>query len=105
MFGNVGKNVSAANKLWQAQRKIKKIEAVGQANAVSVLINGVYEVDEIEIDSDKLISEFDVDESTAKKLALFFKKDFKKAMDEAKKNLEKQLRGNTNLDDLKNLFS
>lgn len=93
------------NKARQAKKKMEQVEAVGREGFVAILINGLYDVNDIEIDLEKFMNEFnDIDESTAKKVADRFSEDVAKAMKDAKKQLEKELASMTSLDDLKGLL-
>lgn len=94
------------NKARQAKKKMEQVEAVGKEGSTAVLINGLYEISDIEIDIDEFIAELNnsVDEETAEKIAATLKKNIMKAMKNAKKQLEKELANMTSLDDLKNML-
>lgn len=93
------------NKARQAKKKMEQVEAVGKDGFVAILINGLYEINDLEVDLDSFKAKFDnLDESTAQEIVNEFKKSVVSAMKDAKKQLEKELASMTSLDDLKGLF-
>ncbi len=82
----------ALYKAQQAKSKMGKIQVAGKEGAVAVLLNGLSEVKEVEIDIEILKEEFpELTEDQLKKLAKLLAKQFKKALADGKKSLEKEL--------------
>jgi DNA-binding protein YbaB len=97
----------AVYKAQQAKKKMSKIQAAGKDEAVSILMNGLSEVAEVEIDSDDLMSYFDgmdIDPKLVEKISKRLSKNFLKAYADAKKQIEKQLMSSASLDDLKEML-
>lgn len=96
----------ALYKAQQAKGKMSKIQAAGKNGAVAVLLNGLSEVKEVEISIDELreLLGDSVSEQDLKIIAKQLSKQFKKALEDAKKALEKEMMNSADLDELKNLF-
>jgi DNA-binding protein YbaB len=96
-----------AQKAMQAKKQMSKIQAAGKAGSLGVLIDGLYNVVEVEVDRDILKSELgiELDDNALDKIAKSMEKNVKDSFSNAKKSLEKELANSTNLDDLKNLLS
>lgn len=100
-------NVSMMRKAMQAKNRMKNIQAAGQSDPVSVLLNGLNDVVEVEIDKDgflRLLEGASVDEATLNKIIKKLKESIKTAMNDAKKQLEKELVSSTNMDELRSML-
>lgn len=94
----------AMYKAQQAKKKMSRIEVAGQNGAVSVLMNGLNEIVEVEIDDEELM---DSDSMSPEEFARAMKKladQFKKAVADAKKQLEKEMMNSTSIDELKDML-
>jgi len=96
----------ALYKAQQAKNQMKKVEAASKEGAVAVLLNGLNEITEVEMDIEELGSYTNdkLSEMELNQLANKLSKDVKKAVASAKKELEKELVKNTNIEDLKGLL-
>ncbi|MDQ6985887.1 MAG: hypothetical protein Q9M91_07875 [Candidatus Dojkabacteria bacterium] len=99
----------AIYKAQQAKKKMSQIQAAGKEGMVGVLLNGLNDIEEDEIDRIELKSELEnlgvkTTEDQVDKLADLLEKQIKKAFAAAKKNLEKELISSTSLEDLKGLL-
>lgn len=96
----------AVYKAQQTKKKMSKIQAAGRNGAVSMLVNGLNDIDEVEINVEVLAGMFpDMPESELQKLAEELANSIKKAFADAKKQIEKKLVESTNMDDLRDLLS
>lgn len=91
----------ALYKAQQAKKRMEKIRAAGAEGAVSVLMNGLGEIEEVEIDRALFAELIQKDSNDA---ASTLEDQIKKAIAKAKKELEKQLMSSTDLNDLKSLL-
>ncbi len=91
----------------QAKKKMEQLEVAGQSGSLALLMNGLYEVTEVEVSEEKLKDELQLElsEKDLQKIADLLKKNVKEALKDAKKQLEKQMASATSLDDLKDLLS
>lgn len=89
----------AMYKAQQAKKKMQKIQVVGQHGSVSVLMNGLNDIVEIEINEDAFGDNEDMT-TMLKRIA----EDTKKAIADAKKALEKEMMNSANLDDIKEML-
>lgn len=96
-----------AQKAMQAKKQMSKINAAGKAGYLGVLIDGLYTVNEVEVNRDELRKELgiEIDDKALNKLAESVEKNVKDSFNSAKKSLEKELANSANLDDLKSLLS
>ena len=94
----------ALYKAQQAKKRMSKIQAAGQSDSIAVLMNGLNEIEEVELNYEFIAEEFDVDIDKLKKLSEKLSKDIKKAFADAKKQIEQELISSTSLDDLKGLL-
>lgn len=95
-----------ASKAMKARGMMKKIEAAGQSGIVSLIINGLYSVSEIEIDREALdqkIAGKSTEEAVTETVNTL-KKDFADAVEDAKKQLEKEMMNATSIDDLRDML-
>lgn len=100
-------NVSMMRKAMQAKNRMKKIQAAGQSDPVSVLLNGLNDVVEVEIDKDgmmRLLDGVQIDDAKVQQIIRKLKDSIKIAMNDAKKQLEKELVSNTNMDELREML-
>lgn len=89
----------------QAKKRMAKIQAAGKSGIIGVLVNGLSEVDDVEVDREELKLLLGIeDDEVVERVAKAIEKDIKEALNAAKKNLEKELIKNTNLDELKGLL-
>ncbi len=95
-----------ASKAMKARGMMKKIEAAGQSGVVSLVMNGLYSIDDMEVDTDALIEKVGNKsvEDAIKESANIIKRDTKDAVEDAKKQLEKEMANATSLDDLKDML-
>lgn len=95
------------NEARKARKKMSQMEVVGKSGSLAVLMNGLYDVTDMEVNMDELKQELgdSFSDKQYSQIADLFTKNIKKAMEDAKKNLEKQMASMTSLDDLKNMFS
>lgn len=91
----------------QAKKRMEQLEVAGQSGSLALLMNGLYEVTEVEVSEDKLKEEIQLElsEKDLKKIADVIKKNVKEGLKDAKKQLEKQMSSQTSLDDLKDLLN
>ena len=94
------------NQARKAKKKMEQVEAVGKSGSAAVLINGLYEISDIEFDIEELVNSLgaSLSQDEVEKIVNQVKKDMQKAMKNAKKQLEKELASMTSLDDLKGLL-
>lgn len=93
----------AIQKANQAKKQMQAIQSLGQSGAVNLLLNGINEIEEVEIDQGFLMQlglSSDISEKLARKLA----EDIKKSYANAKKDIEKKIVQNTSIDDLRELL-
>lgn len=96
----------AIYKAQQAKKKMSQLQAASRDGVVSILLNGLNEIEEVEISAELIMEMFPaLDAKDAKKLADELSKNIKKSFADAKKQIEKQLIESTNMDDLKELLS
>ena len=95
-----------ASKAMKARGMMKKIQAAGQSGVVSLVINGLYSIEEIEIDMEALMEKVGhkSTEDAVKDTANIIKKDVQAAVEDSKKQLEKEMMNATSIDDLKDML-
>ncbi|CAG1021833.1 hypothetical protein DOJK_01272 [Patescibacteria group bacterium] len=94
-----------AMKARKMQNQMKAIKAVGKHGTIALIIDGVYSIVEIEPDYEALSQKFpSVPADTLRKLVEAVAFDTKKAVDDAKDQLQKEMAANTSLDDLKGML-
>lgn len=94
----------ALYKAQQAKKKMSQIQAAGQSETIAILMNGLNELEEIELNTSYISEEYGIDSDTIAKLSDKLSKDIKKAFADAKKQIEQQLMSSTSLEDLKGLL-
>lgn len=94
----------AMYKAQQAKKQMSKLEAAGSHGAVSVLMNGLNEIVEVEIDSENFLDGDSISRNDFDKAMSEVQNSFKKAVADAKKQIEKQLMSSANLDDIKGML-
>lgn len=97
----------ALYKAQQAKKKMSKIEAAGKDESVVVVMNGLSELSDVDFDMDEfktLFPENTLSDSQIEEISKKLSKNFKKAFEDAKKQIEKELMSSTSLDDLKGLL-
>ncbi len=96
----------ALYKAQQAKNQMSKLKAAGQQGPVGILVNGLNEIVEVEIDVDSLSAMFEdsIPRNTLEKIANILSQSTKKAFADAKKQIEQELIKSTSLDDLKDLL-
>ena len=96
----------AIYKAQQAKKKMSKLQAAGRDGLVSILLNGLNEIEEAEVSVELIMEMFpEIDVKVAKKLAEELNKNIKKSFADAKKQIERQLIESTNMEDLRDLLS
>lgn len=91
-------------KAQQAKQKMQQIQGVGSSGAFGIVIDGLYNVLEAELDLENLkqiLQKYNLEESVYMEIKNVVERDVKNSFKEAKKHLEKQLANNTSLEDLK----
>lgn len=95
----------AIYKAQQAKKKMAQIEVVGVSETVNILINGINEVLEVDVNTESMRSQFPtMSNEDLEKLVKKLKEDIKAAINDGKKKLEKELMNSANLDELKGLL-
>ena len=95
-----------ALKARKMQSQMQALKAVGKSGVIALIINGVYSVVEIEPDYEELAKRFpNVPEDTLKKIVTTVGNDTKKAVEDAKNQLQKEMASNTSLDDLRGMLN
>lgn len=94
----------AIYKAQQAKKQMSKIQAAGMADGVSILLNGLNDVVEIEIEETYVSDLLSQHGQNAAKVKDALQKSIKNAFADAKKQLEKELVSSTSLEDLKELL-
>jgi DNA-binding protein YbaB len=94
------------NKARKAKKQMEQVEAAGKAGSLAVLMNGLYEISDVDVNMDELAAELDnaVSDDELRKIKKLIENNVKNAMKDAKKSLEKELASMTSLDDLKGLL-
>jgi len=98
-----------AKKAMDAKRKMSNLTAVGVSGAVSVLINGLYEILEVQVDKSVLNSLYDPKRiSDSKELVELVSEkltnDFQASFKSARVSLEKEMANSANIEDIKGLL-
>ena len=94
----------AMYKAQQAKKQMSKIQVAGTSGSVSILMNGLNEIVEIEIDEEGLTDSDTISRDEFEKILKKLKDQFKSAMSDAKKQLEKEMMNSANLDDIKEML-
>ena len=95
-----------ALKARKMQSQMQATKAVGKSGVIALIINGIYSVVEIEPDFEELKNRFpNVPEDTLKKIVTTITSDTKKAVEDAKNQLQKEMAANTSLDDLRGMLN
>lgn len=97
-----------AQKAMAAKAKMSKMTAAGQKGSVGMLINGLYEVLKVEVDSQELRDSLgglnSISDSDLSSIISKLERDFVEANKDARQNLEKDMAANTSIDDLKDIL-
>lgn len=93
----------AIQKANQAKKQMQAIQSLGESGAVRLLLNGINEIEEVEIDQGFLM-QFGLSSDISEKLARQLAEDIKKSYTNAKKDIEKKIVQNTSIDDLRELL-
>ncbi len=97
----------AVYKAQQAKKKMSKMEVVGTSEFLDILVNGINEVKDAEINKAKLketFADFNLSDDFFEKLAKLLASSIKDAFNDSKKKLEKELMNSTDLEELKGLL-
>jgi DNA-binding protein YbaB len=95
-----------ALKARKMQSQMQSIKAVGKSGVIGLIINGVYTIVEIEPDFEELKKRFPgVPEDSLRKIVTTINNDTKKAVEDAKSQLQKEMASSTSLDDLKGMLN
>lgn len=93
-------------KAMKARNSMSSIKAVGKGGFLAIIIDGLYATKKAEVNREELKAETGIeDEKLLEKVAKAIEKNVVKANEDARKALEGELRANTSMDDLKNMFS
>jgi DNA-binding protein YbaB len=97
----------AIYKAQQAKKKMQQMQAAGQSGLVAVLLNGLNELVEVELNPAEVknILGSSVSDEVLANLSAKLSEDLKKSFSQAKKQIEQLLMSSTSLDDLKDLLS
>lgn len=94
-----------AMKARKMQSQMNKTKAAGKSGSVGVVINGLYSIVDFELYMEELTAKFpQVDKAVLEKIARSVLEDMKKANEDAKNTLQKEMAASADLDDLKNMF-
>lgn len=94
-----------ALKARKMQNQMQSIKAVGKSGSIALIINGVYSIIEIEPDYQELLKKFpEISEDVLRKIITSVANDTKKAVEDAKAQLQKEMAANTSLDDLRGML-
>ncbi len=97
----------AMNNARKMKNQMSKIQAAGKGGMISMLLNGVNDLDEVEVNRDELYAYLEplgVSRDTSDKLAKRLEDNIKEAYGNTKKNLEKEMVKSANMDDLKSML-
>lgn len=95
-----------ALKARKMQNQMQSTKAVGKSGTMALIINGVYSIVETEPDYVELTKRFpNIPESEIRKLVTVVMTDTKKALEDAKAQLQKDMASNTSLDDLRGMLN
>jgi len=93
-------------KAMKARSSMSSIKAVGKGGSLAIIIDGLYATKKAEVKREELKSELGIDDDKlVEKIARLIEHNVLKANEDARKELETELRQNTNMDDLKSMFS
>lgn len=87
----------------EAQNKAKKIEAAGQHQSASILINGLIDWVDDEVSVDSVMQQANLTEENrevTQKVINIVRKDLKKAFEDAKKQLNKKMSESMDMKDM-----
>lgn len=94
-----------AMKARKMQSEMGKTKSAGKSGSVGVIINGLYSIVGFELYMEVLTAKFPkIDPVVLEQIASSIMEDVKKANEDAKNSLQKDMAKNANLDDLKNMF-
>ncbi len=91
----------------EAQNRAKKIEAAGKHGSASILVNGLIDWVEDEINLDAVMQKANVSEENrvlAEKIVKTVREDLRLSFEDAKKQLQKKMQETMNVDDIKDLL-
>ncbi len=95
-----------ALKARKMQSQMQATKSVGKSGTIALIINGVYSIVEVEPDYEELKKRFPtIPEDVLRKLVTTIANDTKKAVDDAKNQLQKEMAANTSLDDLRGMLN
>lgn len=95
-----------ALKARKMQSQMQSTKAAGKSGVIALIINGVYSIVEIEPDMEALSQKFsNVDPATLRKIVEVINNDTKKAVEDAKTQLQREMASNTSLDDLRGMLN
>ena len=94
----------ALYKAQQAKKKMPQIQAASEGDVIAILLNGLNEIVETEVDVNAIATEFGLDTAVVQRLGEKISNDIKKAFADAKEQIEQQLISSTSLEDLKGLL-
>jgi DNA-binding protein YbaB len=100
----------AMQKAQATKSKMSKLQAAGTSNMVSILLNGLSELVEVEIDTAKLktnpsIASSGLSDRQISDICDLLANDLKKAYIDAKKEVERLIMSTTSIDDLKDMLN
>ena len=93
-------------KAMKARSSMSAIKAVGKGGSLGIIIDGLYATKSAEVNRGELKAELGIeDDKLIEKIAKLTEKNVMKANEDARKALEAELRANTSMDQLKDMFS
>ncbi|MEO6729347.1 MAG: hypothetical protein ABIM99_05465 [Candidatus Dojkabacteria bacterium] len=93
-------------KAMKARNSMSSIKAVGKGGSLAIIIDGLYATKKAEVSRPELKAELSTDDDKlVEKVARLIEKNVMKANEDARKQLESELRQNTSMDQLKDMFS
>lgn len=101
---DIPKMIAKAN---EARKKAKQVKAAGTAGSVSILIDGLMDWVEEEVNEEDILQRVGATGESAEKVKKTIKvlrDDFKNAFKDAKKHLEKEMQSSISQDDIKDLL-
>lgn len=93
-------------KAMKARNSMSSIKSVGKGGSLGVIIDGLYATKKAEVNREELGREIGVEDTKLlDKIAKVVEKNVVAANEDARKSLETELRNNTSMDQLKDMFS
>lgn len=91
----------------QARKKMGDMRGVGKSGSVGIIINGMYQPLEIEVDEAELrnmLARFNIEDKLIREIKNIFEKDIKNSLASANKDLQTEMSKSTSMDDFKKML-